>query len=270
MIRRNFAQILEEAKVDISAEYSRVYRLFHEDTIFVNGQNLTLQELCANNFLVFPFRGTCIDQYDFNSTYGFDFAEHLGEPEINDLLLLCEYTYSFVGYLRLTQMFNGYGTICSAINLFMQQVSLVIDKIGYMEATENYKTIFVPKSSAAIAVAEIVPSPLSYKLIEYSHYALKGNLDAKLDILKRMADDIEPQRKALAGINKSFSETLFQMLNKFVRHSLEKTPYILTLSPEQIEEIYDDIYQMWLLAKLELENVERSRRISSMLTAINK
>lgn len=270
MERRNFAQILKEAKIDIPTEYSRVYTMFFESAFYFNGQNMTHRELCANNFMIFPFRNTCVDLNDFDRTFGFHFGELRHKPEINDLLLLCEYTYSFVNYLRLTQMYNGFLTVCNAMNLFVQQVSMVIDKIGYMEATEYYKTIFVPKSSAAIAVAEIVQSSLSYKVIEYNHYALKGNPNAKLDILKRMADDIEPQRKALAGINKSFSETLFQMLNKFVRHSQEKTPFIQTLPPEQMEEIYDDIYQLWLLAKLELDNIERSRRISSILTAINK
>lgn len=270
MERRNFAQILEEAQIDIPAEYSRVYTMFFESTFYFNGQNVTHRELCANDFMMFPFRNTCVDLNDFDRTFGFHFGELRHKPEINDLLLLCEYTYSFVNYLRLTQMYNGWITVCNAMNLFIQQVSMVIDRIGYMEATENYKTIFVPKSSAAIAVAEIVPPPLSYKVIEYNHYALKGNLDAKLDILKRIADDIEPQRKALASINKSFSETLFQMLNKFVRHSQEKTPHIQTLSPEQLEGIYDDIYQMWLLAKMEIENVERKKRATVLLAKVNQ
>ena len=84
-----------------------------------------------------------------------------------------------------------------------------------------------------------------------------------------MADDIEPQRKILNGINKTLADNLFQMLQKFVRHNNEDNPYIKSLSPVELEACYDDIYQMWLLAKLEIDNLERKKRVEATLQKIN-
>ena len=129
--------------------------------------------------------------------------------------------------------------------------------------------ILVPRKQEAIAVAEIVDKKLSYSVLEYNHHGLKGNLDKKKSILKLMADDIELQRKILNGINKTLADNLFQMLQKFVRHNNEDNPYIKGLSPNALEACYDDIYQMWLLAKLEIDNLERKKRVEETLRQIN-
>ena len=59
------------------------------------------------------------------------------------------------------------------------------------------------------------------------------------------------------------------MLQKFVRHNNEDNPYIASLSPVALETCYDDIYQMWLLAKLEIDNLERKKRVETVLQNIN-
>ena len=59
------------------------------------------------------------------------------------------------------------------------------------------------------------------------------------------------------------------MLQKFVRHNNKDNPIIASMSEEEIEAVYDDIYQMWLLAMLELDNVERKKRARELLGRIN-
>jgi hypothetical protein len=60
------------------------------------------------------------------------------------------------------------------------------------------------------------------------------------------------------------------MLQWFVRHNNEENPYIKSLSKEELENIYDDIYQMWLLAKLEIDNLERKNRVVEILKKANE
>lgn len=60
------------------------------------------------------------------------------------------------------------------------------------------------------------------------------------------------------------------MLQKFVRHNNSDNPYISSLSPKEVEECYDDIYQMWLIAKLEIDNIERKKRVEAVLKKINE
>lgn len=59
------------------------------------------------------------------------------------------------------------------------------------------------------------------------------------------------------------------MLQKFVRHNNKSNHFIRAMSNEETEECYDDIYQMWLLAILELDNVERKQRVEKTLEKIN-
>ena len=45
--------------------------------------------------------------------------------------------------------------------------------------------------------------------------------------------------------------------------------YIKGLSPDELEACYDDIYQMWLLANAEIDNLERKNRVEETLRQIN-
>lgn len=263
MERRNFAQILSEAKIDIKREYSRLFCMFYT---FQIEPNTTLRDRCDECFMNMPFRKTCLSLEDFDETYGIDFVEMPSDFDLNYLINFCEYTYNLVQYCNMAPSF--YSLEPPTIT-YMFQVDKVIDLVNYVRAEDNGIIIFVPKSPEALAVAEIVGPSLSYKVIEYNHHSLKGDLVSKQNILKRMADDIEPMRKELASINKSLSDTLFQMLNKFVRHSHDKTPFISTLSETELENIYDDIYQLWLLSKLELDNRDRKQRANEILAKIN-
>ena len=100
---------------------------------------------------------------------------------------------------------------------------------------------------------------------------MKGNLEGKLGILKLMADDIDNKniRSALHDINATLEKQLYQLINKFVRHNHAQTPIIYEMNDEELESWYDDIYQMWLLAKLELDHVGRRNRIAELLAKIN-
>lgn len=67
------------------------------------------------------------------------------------------------------------------IPFILEQIRLVIEAIGYTSASDDGKTIFVEKSPVAIAVSEsdLIPAELSYKVLEYDHYALKGDIEKK-------------------------------------------------------------------------------------------
>ena len=148
---------------------------------------------------------------------------------------------------------------------------MVLDMIDYefIDDEDTRVNILVPRKQESIAVAEIADKKIAYSILEYNHHSLKGNLEKKKAILKLMADDIEPQRKVLNGINKTLADNLFQMFQKFVRHNNEDNWFIKNLSKENLEMCYDDIYQMWLLAKLEIDNLERKKRVEFVLQNIN-
>ncbi len=61
----------------------------------------------------------------------------------------------------------------------------------YIYFDKEEKVILVERDSAAFAVADIVEEELAFKVIEYNHYLLKGDLDKKRNILKALADKVE-------------------------------------------------------------------------------
>lgn len=261
MARRNFAEILKSAKIDLLQEYNRLFRLFY---LTKDNYGIALVDECKKHFLDMPFRGTCLSLADFNESNGFYFKSNDAEFNTDYLIIFCEYTYNLISWLSdyATHPFKAF---------YMEQMMMVLDLIDHEFVYNNDAKvhILVPKNQEALAVAEFVDEEISYSVLEYNHHSFEGNLSKKKATLKLMADDIEPQRKILNGINKTLADNLFQMLQKFVRHNNDDNPYIQGLSEEELENCYDDIYQMWLLAKLEIDNLERKKRVEETLRRIN-
>ena len=98
-------------------------------------------------------------------------------------------------------------------------------------------------------------------------YIVTGDLEKKKQILRDMGDDLEPKRPKLKEINNGLSSSIFYMLNNLnIRHNnvskgeSNYKEYVAKMKPDEIEEWYDELYQMMLLAYLMLDNVDRKKR----------
>ncbi len=271
MERKNLAQILVEANIDIKREYDRLYSSFYlQKNQDMYGNYYSLQELCAANFINIPFRGTCLNLDDFDDFYDIHFEKVPSNFDLNYLILFCEYTYNFALYLNInmTPMHLGMNT---PQQVYLQQIAKAIEAIGYMMVQKENITIMIPKSQEAIAVSEIVPSDLSYKVIEYNHHALQGNIEAKKAILLLLANQLEPKRNQLKNVNRLLETNIFFLYNSMnIRHnncdinSNSYKEYTANMSKKNLEIWYDEIYQLSLLAFLELDNIERINRIEEL------
>ena len=266
MARRNFYEIIKSAGINITKEYNRINELFETTE---SGQSV--RDLIEEAFLEFPksFRGRTISLEDFDETFGFHKKMFMGEVSLEELLLRCEYIINlcvqlnkyYALYLDDTDQYN--------IKLLIDTINECIDELGFMKTIVEGVIIYIEKDAAVISVAEILPEHLAISVLEYNHYRLKGDLIRKRKILKEMADNIEPERKRLREINNTLETQLFQLLNKFIRHDHSQTPYIATMKDRDIEEVYDDIYQLWLFAKLNIDNITRRDRMKDLLNQIN-
>ena len=268
MARRNFYEIINESTLNLRAEYNRIYNLLYESD---NYFQYAIIEIIDEYFDALPshVRGRTLSLSDFNQTYGFNYQSYPFSICADDIINICEYAYNLCsGIKKYAYRDLGDDDICD-IDKFLKIINSTVKVLCHMPVTKNQTTIFVPEKQEIIAVAEIVDGEIAVSIMEYHHHTLKGNLSKKKAILKIMADDIEPERNKLRGINRTLESNLFQMLQKFVRHNNEENPYIKGLSSDEIETCYDDIYQMWLLAKLEIDNLERKKRVEETLSQIN-
>jgi hypothetical protein len=138
-------------------------------------------------------------------------------------------------------------------------------------------TDLVPKDQAAISVAEIVDPNLSYRIIEYNHHSMKGDLERKKATLIALADKLEPKRAKLKQISTSLESDLFYLLNSVnVRHNnadpsgKNYIKVVADMKDSEVEQWYNDIYQMCLLAFLELDHLEHKERVKQLKEDIQK
>lgn len=274
MARKTFAQVLKDANVDIEREYERLYQLFYKFKIpDSSGTAMTLYEICEMGFMSFPHRGTCLSLDDFNDFYGFHFEQKPSNFDVDYLVNFCEYSYN----LAIFQQGNRIMAFLCPATQYIQQILKVIESIGYMHLSEDGISTFVPKSQPAIVVSETLPPNLSYKVIEYNHHSMKGDLARKQATLKLLADQLESKRKDLNNLNNSFSSDLFYLLNNMnIRHNNidpDSTSYkkgVADMPKKELEEWYDKIYDMCLYAFMTLDQADHNSKVKALKQKIEE
>jgi len=284
-MRRNFAQILKDAKIDIKAEYQKLYGMLYDRSIQVSNTNrISAYDELSERFIGFYFRGTCLSIDEFNDLHEFHFEREPVDFNIDNLISLCEYIYNMLMGYQSIQFSYGWNmpTRPALINVqfYLGQINQIIEKVGYMQTTEDNLTIFVEKSPAAIAIAEseLIPEDLSYKLISYHHYRMKGNLEEKKAVLFQLASILEAKRSGLKKSDKTLETDLFYAFNNLnIRHNnvnleLKKNyrAYVAQMSKDELEKWYDETYQMCLLAFLQIEHLDRKVEFDKLKKEIEK
>ncbi len=270
-VRSNMYDVIKGRKFNVAREYARIWFLFNSAE-YIGPRVTPLIYLIDGNIPSFPdsFKNRALSLDDFNDTYGFKFNPPNESTTVQELISYCEYVVTLCDHLWKYASISLDDESEYLKDELYRTVEGCMDELGLIAAKRDEITIFVDKDPTVIAVAELVDETLAYDVKAFIHKQTKGDLQKKKTILKYLADDIEPQRSKLNGINKTLASNLFQMLQKFVRHNNSDNPYISALSPKEVEDYYDDIYQMWLLSKLEVDNVERKKRVEDVLRKINE
>lgn len=275
-MRRSFSEVLKNGKINIADEFFRLYILFYKPGEYESKSYRSIYQCINNNFKTVPFRGTCLTLDDFDNYYGFNFEVEPDNVTTDLLIDFCEYLTNLCN-CSFGMPLHLYGVNSQEIFFLLEQIELVVDKIGYMKTQEDGHTIYVEKDPAAVSVAEIVSEDLSYKVIECNHHSMRGDLTAKKETLLKLASVFEPIRSSLKSVDKSLESDISYGLNNLdIRHNNREEsnkhykPVIANMLDDELEKLYDDLYQMMLLAFLKCENIERSKRFSIAKTKIEE
>ena len=263
-MRRNIYDILNDENIDIRMEYSRLYSLFYSKEHCCVLDASTVEEMVEVYFREFGKNliKRCISLEDFNKTFGFDFREQPSNFNINYLLLFYEYVFNFANVLS---FLANYEDDSIELKKLCEYINECTENIGYKFIEKEGIFIIVENNPFAMSVAEIVEPKISYSVLEYNHFKLKGNVFKKKMILKQLAEDIESERKKLKSICSKLCDNLFQLLNAFIRHETNSNVYISSLNDDELEKVYDEIYEMYLLAKMQLEYHKNSKFVSEVI-----
>ncbi len=277
-MRRNFAQILQSGKIDYKKEYKKLYDLLFGGEMDINGEYHSTYTELSDSFTSFYFHGTYLTLQEFDEENGFNFPDpSKANPKFDDLILLMEYFYNMLtGYMGANHF-----AFDNRINtqFLMQHILKVSEAIGYTQASKDGSIVFVEKNAVVSAVAEsdLIPEEISYRLITYNHHSMRGNLEDKKAIILQLANLLEGKQKDLCQINSGFKKDLFYLFNNFnIRHnncdsqSKDYKPAIANMNKQDLENWYDETYQMCLLAFMELEQADRKPKFDAIKAEIEK
>lgn len=286
MMRKNIFEIIKSQQKPI-LEISRINELLNErvgvyvynGSFFEETPISVIEYIDDNLFKSWKQRGTCIDCNDFEQTLGIRHIPDTEDELTNEFIIIyCEYAANMLYLLK--QKKAKRDKLTDIISLTEENIKKFLAWYNYelKYYPEEQKVLVVPNNPYATSVAESIENEtLSYSIIEYNHYLLKGNIDKKKAILFALGADLEPHRAEIASINKKLADSIFFMLNNLdIRHN-NKTKgdknyneKVANMNTTDLEKWYDELYQLMLTAYLCMENVKRIDAVDKLKTEITQ
>lgn len=283
-MRKNIFEILSK-DFDVNREITLIWHLFTKAMIFVPYDSRTsygrrhfneisiIECVDSFSFVDWKARNRCISSLDMMERLGID-EDTINSLTVfsNETFVILEFIVNMIKRCDIAKKRNGFNS-SDDFEMLNQNIKTFLEHFGYTtDYFEDDETvIIVEKNPAAISAAEISEPGTSKKIIQYNHYMLKGNIDAKRDILLALAKEVEPKRDELKQITPVFADDLFFMFNNMnLRHNNKEPnskhykPYVVNMDINKLESWYDEIYQMILLAKLLLDNKRRHADIDTL------
>lgn len=269
--------------LNIEDDIHRINELvFERDTLERGSVSMTIKDAVEDYcFHLWPKRGHFIDLDDFLEAL--DYNELLSNAECNfdaqlDFLELCYNLYMLVE--RDCMDDHPRFALYNEFDLVKTIMDSTLEKLNY-EAFFNKNdasVILLEKNAAVTSVVETEEDiETAIDIIQYNHHALKGDIKKKKVILIRLGNELEACKKQLTNINNSLATDIFMMFNNLdLRHNNVKEgsknyqKAVADMSPDELESWYDELYQMVLLAKLELDNIERAKKVAALKETLAK
>ena len=295
-MRNNIFERLQQHGYNIGYEICKIHDMFTGNLYHLKGyydilaEPKTIEEMVSMfSFHTWEQRGSLLSLEEFKNIVGIGtLIEAIYNEDVccsennNEIILYLEYMLIVVMLAKKIDLSLGGNLHCDFKNytaqlnevhyrMLVQNILLMIDKMNLESHVlkEDEKIILVEKNATVTAVAEIVSDDLFCPVIEYNHHLLRGNIIRKREILKKFADDLEPRRKELKNLKKTAEDSLFYMFNKLnIRHNNNDIKEVANMNEEELENWYDEIYQLVLYCYLILENNLRIEKLKNLQSKI--
>ena len=269
MARKTLYQRLDGLGVAVVAEYDALIRLLKVERNIFSYSYYTLIEYINDKY----FRDLPADfRSPFLSVEEMMRALELRDKSasLDDLFLLSE---MLIALLPEEQIMKKEDLRQQAITIF-ENIFSFLEKLNYeLKEIDGGRKIIVEKNTATTqAVGIVTDNSTAIALIEYNHYALKGDLEEKRRILTALGSYIEPILKSRvlqnAGYKQLESDVGFMLNNFHVRHNNKEgakaQDYIVGLNDKQLEAWYDKIYNAILSVIIINEHIQTQNDIAEL------
>ena len=271
MMRTLFPDILSAYKIDIKNEIKKLHRLLFVDTIKISETlykyyTSTLYKQCEESFLLYKHRETILSLKEFDQVFGFNrFYNEFNYPEggeLEYLIAFCEYVYNLLRNISFDNArVKEYSIfVISHIEKLCKSLNHIIHDNG------DGMYYIVPSNEVLDYVCEKMGNDATQLIRVYSHYATKGNLAIKQQILSTLCKELEPYRKDLSkfDMRKIVDDVFCGANNCDIRHNnsdQEGNSFCTVFSrlkEEEKESIYDNMFGniiVLLSAKIEFDAI---------------
>lgn len=195
----------------------------------------------------------------------------------NNIIILLEYYENIMFFIYAKIFRNDSFIFPNDFTLMFQNLDILIENLNYEIKLfgEEEKIILLPKKPEATAVAEISSEETALAILMYNHHSMKGDIEGKRTILYKIAREYETLlKKPREGYNDFFVKTNALLNNLHIRHDNKtkegnKNP-VIEIDDKELENWYDELYQLLLFCVLIPDNLERKNRVVDFLKSIKE
>jgi len=271
MTRKSFFESMNR-EINLQQEYYKLERMVCEESI--PDDRRTLNEILEKGFRNWKRKSNYTSFDELRNSFGFrvDLTNRYAPTyfvrvvDENAFFSYCEMLMNVItGTLAV-----DYTPCKRQVLHILETIRADLAKLNHMFAkTEDGEWSIVQCDAAASSAADLVPLEVGQAIIQYNHYLLRGDIEKKRNLLKIIADELEPKRPHLKEVNKGVEVNLFFLFNKMsIRHNNRDAgdkehfnPVLVKLSNKEVEDWYDDTYQLALYAILIIDNCSRMKKV---------
>lgn len=248
----------------LDEEYSKLFDLFENEYIYTDSiYSYNIVELFNKRISSWKYRGT--------STSLDDVLRKIGLKEYtlpvfahDDILKLIQLILNVKFFLE--------SEGCSFKKSFLfDNIDFILNKLQLDTIVINSQVMIIQKNVDVIIAANNVDKDLRILFFEYLDFEIEKDIKKKRNILKDIANKMEPDREKYNKTNKKLTNDLFNLFNKLnIRHNNveggKSVKIVKEMSDEELLSWYDKVFELVVY----LINQKKSNKILSEIRELIK
>lgn len=276
MSRQNLYELVEKRGITPTQAFARI-RYYYDHIVYTgpNEQYITLHDFIERYvFEKLPIRGTCINLDDLLKDI--HLSLYKDSYSMDEVLLFIEYILCAIDATpkELAETLQLNADLLDTVGIYnkiTEEINTILNLLSMTVIDSEHGRIVVPSNYKVCQAAAITTDrDISWDLLQYNHFTNNGNLKEKQAILKRLGDYIEPVLQKRSNDNSEqwakTAELASNLLNNFqIRHNnragTHKREYVTSMDDSELEEWYDNTYNVIVELIIEKEGSDIKRKV---------